>query len=374
MNKMITRRDFTKSLAGAVVLASLKTESVWPFSAAEVSGKAAEVYRSSFVLDCNALASIGYQLNDNETLLKAVRESGITVLKSTLGGATSTFDEAVADIAAADELMEKRTDVFLKVRTGGDLDRARQQHKIGVIYSFEAASMLEDKVVRIELFHKSGVRVMQLTYNRRTPFGVGCLDGDAGGLTERGREAIAKMNELGVALDLSHANTQTIAEGIAASKKPPIISHSGCRSIQLHPRNVEDREMKALANKGGVMGVYMLPFLTASPRQPALDDYMRHVEHALKTCGEDHVGVGTDVPLQVEKNDLENMRRAVEQRKAAGISAPGEDRPAYIPDMNTPRKLEIITDALLKRGYTSRVTQKVLGENFKRVFGEIWID
>jgi membrane dipeptidase len=214
---------------------------------------------------------------------------------------------------------------------------------------------------------------MQLSYNRRSPFGVGCLEGDTGGLTELGREAIAKMNDLGVALDLSHANTQTIAEGIAATKKPPIISHSGCRSVYLHPRNVEDREMKALANKGGVMGVYMLPYLTPSPKQPTLDDYMRHLEYALKTCGEDHVGVGSDVPLQVAESDLENMRRQVEQRKAAGISAPGEDRPAYIPEMNTPRKIELITDALLKRGYTSRATQKVLGENFKRLFGEIWI-
>ena len=120
------------------------------------------------------------------------------------------------------------------------------------------------------------------------------------------------------------------------------------------------------------MGIYMLPYLTPSPKQPTLDDYMRHMDHALKTCGEDHVGVGSDVPLLVEESDLESMRANVEQRKKAGISAPGEDRPAYIPDMNTPRKIEIITDALLKRGYSNRVVQKVIGGNFKRVFGEIW--
>jgi len=371
---MITRRAFTKSLASAVVLSGLKPALVWPFDVQKVSAKAAELYSRSFVLDCNAIASIGYQLLDaGPETLKDVRESGLTVLKSTLGGATGTFDETQDDITVADQLMEKRSDLFLKVSTARDLDAARQQHKIGVIYSFEAASMLEDKVERIELFRKRGVRVMQLTYNRRSPFGVGCLEGDAGGLTERGREAIAKMNEIGVALDLSHANTQTIAEGIRASKKPPIISHSGCRSVYVHPRSVEDREMKALADKGGVMGIYMLPYLTPSPKQPTVDDYMRHMEHALKTCGEDHVGVGSDVPLHVAETDLENMRKSVEQRKAAGISAPGEDRPTYIPEMNTPRKMEIITDALLKRGYTSRVVQKVLGENFKRVFGEVWV-
>lgn len=201
---MITRRDFTRSLASVVVLSTLKIELAWPLDVPKVSAKAAELYRNSFVLDCNALASIGYQLGgSNQSKLQAVRESGITVLKSTLGGPTGTFDETQADIGAADELMQKRSDVFLKVLTPADLDRAKQQHKIGVIYSFEAASMHEDKVERIELFHKRGVRIMQLSYNRRSPFGVGCLEGDTGGLTELGRQAIAKMNQIGVALDLS---------------------------------------------------------------------------------------------------------------------------------------------------------------------------
>src|ERR1700741_1064184 len=116
---MITRRDFTKSLASAVVLSTLKSELVWPSDVPKVSAKAADLYRNSFVLDCNALASIGYQLtgNDQERLLRAGRESGLTVLKSTLGGATGTFDETLADIAAADELMKKRSDLFLNVLT-----------------------------------------------------------------------------------------------------------------------------------------------------------------------------------------------------------------------------------------------------------------
>jgi len=121
------------------------------------------------------------------------------------------------------------------------------------------------------------------------------------------------------------------------------------------------------------MGIYMLPYLTPSPKQPTLDDYIQHMEHALEVCGEDHVGVGTDVPFQrVGEADLVNMQKAVEERKAAGISAPGEDRPVYIPEANTPRKMELVTAALLKRGHPSRVVEKVLGANFRRVFGEIW--
>jgi membrane dipeptidase len=279
----------------------------------------------------------------------------------------------VAEIASAQQLMEKRADLFLNVRTTADLDRAKKEQKLGIIYSFESPNMLEDKIDRIELFRGLGVRVMQLTYNRRTPLGVGCLDSETGGLTDLGRKAIAKMNELGVALDLSHSNTQTTAEGIAASTKPPLITHAGCRAVYMHPRNKEDRELKALADKGGVVGIYMLPYLTASPKQPMLDDYLQHLEHALKVCGEDHVGVGSDVPFfSVDDSDLAEMKKDAEKRKADGIAAPGEDRPTYIPDLNTPRKMELIADALLKRGHKSTAVEKILGNNFKRVFGEIW--
>jgi len=375
MNTMITRREFTKTLGGAAALATFRPLLGWAAEEPKVSADAAKLYRDSFILDGNALASIGYLLGrpNQDEVAKLIRESGITALKATLGGAVGNFEAAVEDIAGADQLMEKRADLFLKVRTVADFERARKEQKLGVIYSFESANMLEDKLDRIEIFRGLGVRVMQLTYNRKTPFGVGCLDGDTDGLTDLGRQAIAKMNEFGVALDLSHSNTKTTADGIAASTKPPLITHAGCRAVYMHPRNKEDRELKALADKGGVVGIYMLPYITASPKQPMLDDYLQHVEHALKVCGEDHVGVGSDVPFfPVDADDLENMKKSAEKRKADGIAAPGEDRPTYIPDLNTPRKMELIADALLKRGHKSGAVEKILGGNFKRVFGEIW--
>lgn len=371
---MITRREFTKTL-GAAALATFSPVLGWAADEIKVSAEAAKIYRDAFILDCNAFAGIGGILgrSNQEEITKLIRESGVTALKSTLGGAIGNFEAAVEEIAFAQQLMEKRADLFLNVRTAADFERARREQKLGVIYSFESPNMLEDKIDRIEVFRDLGVRVMQLTYNRRTPFGVGCLDGDSDGLTELGRKAIAKMNELGVALDLSHSNTKTTAEGIAASTKPPLITHTGCRAVFMHPRNKEDRELKALADKGGVVGIYMLPYITPSPKQPMLEDYLRHLEHALKICGEDHVGVGSDVPFfEVDQNDLEEMKQATEKRKADGIAAPGEDRPTYIPDLNTPRKMERIVDGLLQRGHQSAVIEKIMGANFKRVFGEIW--
>jgi membrane dipeptidase len=375
MKAMITRREFTRRLGGVAALATLSPALTWAVDEPKVSPEAAKLYRESFILDCNALASIGQLLSQvhYDEIAAGIRGSGVTAIKATLGGAIGDFAMTVADIAAADLLIEKKSDLFLQIRTAADFDRARNEKKFGVIYSFESANMLEDKIERVETFRGLGVRVMQLTYNRRTPLGVGCLDGETDGLTDLGRQAIAKMNQLGVALDLSHSNTKTTADGIAASTKPPLITHAGCRAVYSHPRNKEDRELKALADKGGVIGIYMLPYLTASPKQPMLDDYLQHLEHALKVCGEDHVGVGSDVPFfDVDDHDLAEMKQAAEKRKADGIAAPGEDRPTYIPDLNTTRKMELIADALLKRGHKTTAVEKILGANFRRVFGEIW--
>jgi membrane dipeptidase len=117
----------------------------------------------------------------------------------------------------------------------------------------------------------------------------------------------------------------------------------------------------------------MLPFLTPETRQPMLADYIQHMAHALTVCGEDHVGIGTDsVFSTATAADLEETQREVAARRKAGVNAPGENRLPYIPDLDTPRTLELVADALLRHGYGARVTEKVLGLNFSRVFGEIW--
>lgn len=378
---MISRRRFAKTLGAAVTLTAIKPDALWSAESAatatppSVSPAAAALYRKALIIDGNVLGEIGFEISDHSPagMTKRIVESGVNVVKATLGGGNGNFREAVDAIASAELLMERQPESFFKVQDAGDFDRAKKEGKMGVIYSFESSNMFEDKIDRIELFRSNGVRVMSLTYNHRTPFGCGCLDGDTDGLTDLGLSAVAKMNEVGVALDLSHANTKTTADGIAASKKPVLITHAGCRAVYMHPRSKEDRELKALAEKGGVIGIYMLPFLTGPSKQPMLKDFLQHLDHAVKVCGEDHVGIGSDVPfLQVGEVEFAILKHKTEERKAAGIAAPGEDRPAYIPDLNTERKLELVTDALLKRGYKSAAVEKILGGNFKRVLADIW--
>jgi membrane dipeptidase len=140
-------------------------------------------------------------------------------------------------------------------------------------------------------------------------------------------------------------------------------------------RGKSDEQLRALANQGGVVGIYDLPYLAASPKQPTVDDYMAHMEHALKVAGEDHVGVGSDVgldPFDTSPKGMAEFNKAQEERQKSGLAAPEEDRPTYVEGLNTPLRLEIIADQLLKRGYSAQVTEKVLGANFARVFAEVW--
>jgi membrane dipeptidase len=153
------------------------------------------------------------------------------------------------------------------------------------------------------------------------------------------------------------------------------MTHAGCAALHVHPRNKTDEQLRALAAKGGVVGIYDLPYLTPSPRQPTVDDYMAHLAHALEIAGEDHVGIGSDVdiaPLDTSPTGMADIERELKERRAAGLSAPEEDRPPYVLGLNTPRRLEIIADRLLKRGYSAGATEKVLGTNFARVFTQIW--
>jgi membrane dipeptidase len=355
-------------------LAAQQTGSASP----RVSERAGKLYRSALVLDCNTRPG---HLGEDDRLplpqydLDIVRDCGIDVVKWTIGGLNADFAETVKEIAYIHQMIEVHPAYFTQVRVPDDMYRAKREHKMGIIFSFESVDMLEGKLERFELFRNLGVRVMQLSYNRRSPFAAGVMEPDGGGLTPLGQQAVKSMNNLGIAIDLSHANARTTVDTLALSSKPVVMTHAGCAAIHPHPRNKTDDQLRAIADKGGVVGIFDLAYLAASPKQPTLDDYMAHMEHALKIAGEDHVGVGSDVPVDpfdASAKVMTEFEKMLETRRKAGLAAPEEDRPPYVVGLNFPRRLERIADQLLSQGYSSAVAEKVIGANFARAFKEIW--
>jgi membrane dipeptidase len=341
---------------------------------ANASARARALYERAIIFDANLeppFADWPYPLE----AAAIVRKSGVNCAKLSLGGTNCRYDNVVAEVAWVQRFIEASPDVFMQIRDARDFARAKEEKRFGILFSFESTEMLGGKPERIELFRNLGVRVMQLSYNETSPFGAGVLADRTLPLTKDGRKAIENMNQVGVALDLSHAGPTTMKDAIAVSTKPVLLTHTGCVAIHQHPRNKTDEQLKAVADKGGVVGIYVLPYLTPSPQQPHLDDYMAHMCHALNVCGEDHVGIGSDSvmsPFDTSPEAMAEFNKERERRKATGVAAPEEDRPLYVEGLNHPRRCETIADALLTRGYSERIAEKVLGLNFVNALTEIW--
>jgi len=313
----------------------------------------------------------------SDAALAALAASRLTAVNFTVVGPGADFEKTVRAVAFVEGAADRFPDRLLVVRRAADLDRAAAEGKTGLVMGFQTTGMLGDDLDRIDVFGRLGVRIMQLTYNDRSLYGDGCLEPSDAGLSRLGRRAVERMNAAGITVDVSHSGDRTTREAIEESKKPIVVSHAGCRSVFPHPRNKEDAAMKALADRGGVFGVYLMPFLSAGPGPITPEDLHRHVAHAIDVCGEDHVGIGTDqgvTPVADTPEYRKDLAAEVEARRKAGVSAPGEsaDRPPFIPEFNRADRFSALADDFARRGMKSSVVDKVLGGNFERVFRETW--
>jgi membrane dipeptidase len=372
------RRDFAR-LAGVAAVAprtllhahterakeSVREGAVWPG------------YERAIAIDC--LASPGPFNTPDATanpltpeMVANAKASGITAVNLTVSA--NTFADTFRQMAYWENELQAHPDVLMKVYSLADIRRAKETKRLGLIYGFQNATMLEGDATNLDAFQRFGVRIIQLTYNDRNILGDGCLEPANAGLSRYGRDVVSRMNELRMVVDLSHCGLQTTSDGIAASTRPVAITHSGCRGVFDHPRSKTDDILHALANKGGVIGIYMMPFINAQG-QPMAADLVRQIEYAVNVCGEDHVGIGSDLSITPHVVNAEyeaRHRRFVEARKQRGIAAPREEDFMFVKDLNTPRRLEQIADQLLARKHSAARVEKIIGGNWMRLFGEVW--
>ena len=369
-----TRREFlaTAALATPMWRAAMTLRPAWPG------------YARATVIDClaspgpfNTPSRTGAALTDE--MVANAAASGITAVNVTVSGGGAghaSFDATVSEIAYWTRELQAHPATFLQIRSVADLAEVKRTNRLGLIFGFQDAVMLEGDATRLDLFHRLGVKIVQLTYNGRNLLGDGCLEPDDAGLSRHGRDVVARMNELGMMVDLSHCGTHTTDDAIAMSSKPVAITHSGCRGVFDHPRSKGDATLRKLADKGGVIGIYMMPFINAAG-QTSGDDLLRQIDHAVTVCGEDHVGIGSDLSITPHRVTAEYdrlHRQFVADRKRQGIAAPREEDYMFVADMNTPRRMEQIADRLLARGHTEARVEKIVGGNWLRLLGKVWKD
>jgi membrane dipeptidase len=312
--------------------------------------------------------------------LADIRDSGVSAMNFTVGSVgryAGAFEETTRNIAFWDAQIAAHPDVLMKVTRGAQVDDAKRSGRLGIVYGFQDTTMYGENLERFDVFHEFGVRIVQLTYNRRNLMGDGCMEPGNAGLSTLGRELIASMDARGVLLDLSHCGQRTTREGIEASKNPVAITHTGCAALTDTPRNKRDEELRLLADHGGVVGIYIMPYLRASGQVMA-EHVIRHIDYAVNLCGEDHVGIGTDGTISavdITPEFKQKFAEEVAERKKRGIAALGENAASYTfaPDLNSPRRMEKIAALLAQRGYADARIEKILGGNFARLWREVLV-
>lgn len=324
-------------------------------------------------------AAAGDRIVIGPRALREAHASGLTAVNVTLGyvsGPQEPFELTVRAIGEWDRAVREHAPDLLKVYTAGDVRRARSEGKIGVIYGFQNGAAIGDRPDRVEVFGNLGVRVIQLTYNPRNQLGDGSQAAENRGLTVLGREVVARLNQQRIMIDLSHSGENTCLEAAGLSRQPVSINHTGCRELVDLPRNKTDQELRLVAAKGGFVGIFFMPFVSASGHATAAD-VVAHIDHAVDVCGEDHVGIGTDGPVTAI-DDLEaykvELAKEVAARAAAGIGAKGEraDTMPFVVDLRGVDQFRQLARLLRQRGYSAVRIDKILGLNFLRFAETVW--
>jgi membrane dipeptidase len=343
----------------------------------------ADWYDRAIVIDALGGMSDPYspeeQLRFSDRSWSEMMATGVTLLRDTVfpvGNGADPWGDYQKDIAVKQNILNANPDRFVLVRSAADILRAKREKKFAWLYGTQDTSMVGSELDRLAQLKKDGVMTVQLTYNNGNLSGDGSLEPRNGGITKLGKATIERIEAEKLLLDLSHGGARTMAEATAFAKRPLVISHTGARGLTDHPRNTDDATIKAVADKGGVVGVYFMPFLTLDSH-PKGSDLIAHIEHVASAAGEDHVGIGTDNGVLPQSTDAESTRKLNEwaaARMKAGIAAPGEGLNVWpmVADYNSVDRYRRVAADLQKRGWSEARLEKLMGGNFLRVYREAW--
>ena len=286
----------------------------------------------------------------------------------------NAFEPALEEIAKGLEVIAAHPDQLMLGTTVADIESAKATGRVALIFGPQNALPAEIGEHGFRVLHQLGVRIVQLTYNERNAYGSGVAEQDDGGLSERGEWAIAEMNRLGIVVDLSHCGDRTTLEAIAASRHPVLVTHANSRALHPSPRNKTDEALRALAARGGVIGVTLWSPMLRADRHPTLDDYVRHFSYIADLIGVEHVGIGTDHSEGTPRDEWElDFGAGGKYPSITGSLGEwyGYDT-RFTRDVQGVNGFHRVVDALGRLGLTDDELAGVLGGNFLRVFRTVW--
>lgn len=325
--------------------------------AAGYSTRAIDLVAQSNVIDMLGLLTLNWKLLDRwqndpagfgEADFKKLRDSGIDVFHPAVAFEDKRAYEITRDwFTKWNRLIDRHPAWFLRVDRYADLARAQREQKIGIVLGMQDANHLRS-LDDVDAFYKMGQRLTQVTYNSSNRLGAGCMVANDRGLTKFGTAVVAKMNNIGMAIDVSHCGEKTTLDTIAASAKPVLITHSNCKALARVPRCKTDEAIVAAAKKGGVIGLTGVRHFVKAADPVTIQDALDHFDYAVRIVGVEHVGLGSDFDLD------------------------GRGPNADIAGLNRTDRVFQLADGLIRRGYSDDDIRLILGGNFQRTLQQIW--
>ena len=295
------------------------------------------------------------------------RDSGINAIN--FGEGVDTYEEGIRLFADWNGFAAAYPDWLLRIGRGADFQKAKSSGRYGILFGLQDAKQF-GRVEDVDTFYGLGQRVSQLTYNFRNLIGNGAFEPHDDGISEFGARIVARMNQVGMAVDCGHAGDRTMLDAFSISRRPVIVSHGNCRALNPgHPRCLTDEAIQALAKQGGVMGINFISFMVKDREPTSVDDVVDHFDHVARLVGVEHVGVGSD--MGIESNDWGDPKVLAQILTSADKRYRVHRREA-VARLDHPKRTYDLTEALIRRQYTDEHIRLILGENWRRVLTEVW--
>lgn len=323
-----------------------------------------KLYKKSQVID-GLVITRGW----DEDSFAALEQSGYSGFNTSL--ASGNLKSALASLESWRTRIDENPERLLFASKAEDFELAKKSGKVAVMLGFQNATMIEKSIDNIDKLYDAGTRWIQLTYNQRNLLGDGCTERTNAGLSDFGIEAVKQMNDIGIIVDLSHCGNQTTNDGIEFSNPGPCFTHTMCEALYpKHPRSKTDAQIKAMADKGGVMGVICLGYMIGPDPggETTLDSYVDHIDHAVKVAGIDHVGLAADYAIQGLEADGATRENWYVPRLTRFKPSYEVRWPPWIPELDKPDRYLKVAEKLDQRGYKTVEIEKILGLNWLRYY------
>jgi membrane dipeptidase len=292
-----------------------------------------------------------------------VRQSGITCCFEAVPALPEDFDESMELLGKYRSIVEAESGLVSAVRAE-DVRQAKRDGNQAVMYQLEPQTMGRD-LDHIDVAYGLGVRMMLLTFNTRNYVGDGCGERTNSGLSYLGIEMVERLNDIGILIDLSHCGVQTTLDAIKFSRDPVLFNHTGARALNPRVTRLKtDEEIRALADKGGMVGISAIPNQLSSQPEQGVEDMVNHIDYVVKLVGIDHVFIGLDNTF----HDQVAFHRKLAASKSVDLEKSGITLAAdYMYGIESPLEWRNIVWALVSHGYSDDAIEKIVSGNALRV-------